>query len=187
MTALTLVRQLWAGHRWPLLAVGLLLVVNVALGLYLHYRLVPAVSQAEQVLIRRQKELRSDAAEGSSPVQQFIRGEAALAAFRGRVAPHQEFTGLIVELQELADEAGLELDKVNYRHDLDRDNQLLRYQLTFSISGSYREVKRFVHALEQSSRLIAIEQLALQEVGEDDGTLVQLQISLETFFRNGAS
>jgi len=120
-------------------------------------------------------------------VQQFVQGEKDLAAFRERIPPHREFTGLLLELQELADHAGLELARISYRHEQDSDNQLLRYQLAFTLAGSYRDVKQFVHALEQSPRLFILQQVGLQGVEQEGWTDVRLQLDLETFFRHGAS
>jgi len=182
-----LLRQLWAGHRWPLMAVGLLVLGNIVLVPALRFSLVPAVNQREEMLIRRQAQLRDDGTGGSSPVQQFVQGEKDLAAFRERIPPHREFTGLLLELQELADHAGLDLARISYRHEQDSDNQLLRYQLSFTLAGSYRDVKQFVHALEQSPRLFILQQVGLQGVEQEGWTDVRLQLDLETFFRHGAS
>lgn len=183
MTPAMFLRQLWGGYRWLLLLLALLILANVAVALLLQLALVPTVTQRERLLITRQAEQHSDA--GTSPVQQFIQGEQQLAAFQAKIPPHQEFTGLIVELQAMAGKAGLELDQVSYRHERDQNNGLLRYQLTFTVNGPYRAVKQFVHALEQSPRLIIIQQVGLQGSEQPGGTDVRLQLNLETFFRPG--
>lgn len=187
MKPVLVLRQLWADHRWPMLMVGLLVLGNIVLTPVLRYYLVPTVNQREELLIRRQAQLRDGSVGGSSPVQQFVQGEKDLAAFRDRIPPHREFTGLLMELQELADNAGLVLDQISYRHEQDSDNQLLRYQLAFNLAGSYRDIKQFVHALEQSPRLFILQQIGLQGFEQEGWTDVRLQLSLETFFRLGAS
>lgn len=180
MSPVDFLRQLWTGHRVPVCAVALLLLTNLAVGLTLQQYLVPTVSEREQQVIRRQSDLRSGG--GDSPVQLLAQGEKDLATFREKIPSHREFTGLIVELQSLADEAGLDLDQVSYKPDREKGSDLLRYTLTFTLVGSYRDIKQFVHALEQSSRLIILRQIGLQGDGEGD-TDVRLQLSLETFFR----
>lgn len=185
MTAAIFVRQLWVGYRWPLLLLTLLILANVAVALLLQLALVPTVTQRERLLISRQAEQHSGV--GSSPVQQFIEGEQQLAAFHARIPAHREFTGLIVELQGLAGKAGLELDQISYRHERDQDSSLLRYQLTFTVNGPYRAIKQFVHTLEQSPRLIIIQQVGLQGVDQPGGSDVRLQLNLDTFFRPGMS
>lgn len=180
-------RQLWSGHRMLLCTVGLMLLVNVALGVMLQKYLVPTVNEREQQLLLRQSELRSGSVAGDSPAQLFAQGEKDLAAFREKIPAHRQFTGLIVELQNLADEAGLDLAQITYGHEREKDSDLLRYKLAFTLEGSYRDIKQFIHALEQSPRLIIIEQIGMQGVGQDRDTDVRLQLSLETFFRAGVS
>ncbi|NJC88753.1 MAG: hypothetical protein FIB02_09570 [Desulfuromonas sp.] len=187
MPPIEFLRQLWFGHRVLLSAVGLILLANIALGLTLQQYLVPTVNEREQQLIQQQAELRGGSVTGDSPAQLFAQGEKDLGAFRAKIPTHREFTGLIVELQNLADEAGLDLAQINYNHEQEKDSDLLRYTLTFTLEGSYNAVKQFVHALEQSPRLISIKQIGLQGVGQESGTDVRLQLSLETFFRAGVS
>jgi len=162
-----------------------LLLANLALGVTLRLYLVPTVSEREQLVIRRQAELRSGG--GDSPAQLLAQGEKDLAAFSEKIPPHREFTGLIVELQGLAEEAGLDLDQVSYKPVQEKESDLLRYTLTFTVVGGYRDIKQFIHALEQSSRLMILRQIGLQGVDEDTATDVRLQMSLETFFRPGVS
>jgi Tfp pilus assembly protein PilO len=159
----------------------MLLLANVILALSLQLHLVPSLNESERLLNRRSMEQRNGT--DSSPAQQFIQGEKDLTSFRERIPSHREFTGLIVELQQLADTAGLELTQISYRNELDKAGDRLRYQLTFSVSGQYRAIKQFVHSLEQSPRLIIIQQIGLQGMGQSGSTDVRLQLSLETFFR----
>lgn len=187
MAPVDFLRQLWSGHRILVGIVALLLLANLVLGLVLQQYLAPTVSEREQLLLQRQTELRSGSATGDSPAQLFARGETDLAAFRAKIPTHQEFTGLIVELQKLADEAGLDLAQISYKNDREKDGGLLRYTLTFTVDGSYRDIKQFVHSLEQSPRLIILREIDLQGVGLESETDVRLQLSLETFFRLGVS
>lgn len=184
MTPLDFFRQLWSGHRVLLSAAGLLLLVNLVLGLVLKLYLVPTVNARERQLIQLQGELRGGGS-GDSPAELFAQGERDLAAFREKIPPYQEFTKLIVELQELADEAGLDLDRISYEHKQGKDSDLLRYALTFTLEGDYGSLKQFIHALEQLPRLIVINEINLQGAGRSTDTDVRLQLSLETFFRAG--
>ena len=58
--------------------------------------------------------------------------------------------------------------------------------MSFTLEGRYRDIKQFVHLLEQSPRLISIGQIGLQGVGKEAAdTNVRLQLTLETYFRGG--
>ena len=60
---------------------------------------------------------------------------------------------------------------------------LLQFSLNFNVMGNYEQIKKFVHSLEQSVRLITIKQISLQGADADG---VNLRLSLETFFRPGS-
>jgi Tfp pilus assembly protein PilO len=182
MTPLVLARELWQGHRPGVILVVALLAVNVGVLLGLQHVLVPTVDQREQLLIRRQAELRGGG--GDSPALIYAQGVRDLAAFNERIPPHREFTGLINELHGLAGEAGLDLTQINYSQKEEPDD-LLRYSVAFNVAGPYAGIKQFIHSVEQSPRLMLIEQIGLQGTGKDDGAEVRLQMNLVTFFRAG--
>lgn len=181
MSPVDFCRQLWSGHRVLLSVVGVLLLANLVLGLVLKLYLVPTVNERERQMIQLQGELRSGG--GDSPAELFARGAKDLAAFREKIPPYREFTRLIDELQGLADEAGLDLDRISYAHEQDKESDLLRSSLTFTLEGSYSSLKQFIHDLEQRPRLIVINEIGLQGSGQGSDTNVRLQLKLETFFR----
>jgi len=186
MSPADFLRQLWSGHRVLMTGTGLLLVVNLVLALVLNQYLVPTVNERELRLRQLQLEWRGGAVSDENPAQLLADGERDLGIFREKIPPYREFTGLLVELQEMADESGLELGQVSYKNDREKDRELLRYTLTFTVAGAYRDIKQFVHALEQSPRLLILREIGLQGVGEgNQETDVRLQLSLETFFRPG--
>lgn len=184
MQPLLLARELWRGHRLGVIIVAAMLLLNVGVALGLQRYLVPTVDQREQLLIRRQAEIRGGEAGSESPALLYAQGARDLVEFNGKIPPHREFTGLINELHQLAEEAGLDLTQVSYGHKEEKNN-LLRYTLGFGVAGEYAEVKQFIHALEQSPRLMLIEQINLTGADRDGGTEVRLQLSVATFFQGG--
>jgi type IV pilus assembly protein PilO len=64
----------------------------------------------------------------------------------------------------------------------------LQYDLDFAVSGGYEQLKRFIHLLENSPRILIIHQIALAgSEGAGSGKPgVQLQIHLTTFFQEEA-
>lgn len=181
-------RQLWAGQRLLVSVVVLLLVLNLAAWLTLQLYLAPTVTAGEQHMLQRQAELRGEASSSDTPAQRLADGDRDLGIFRGKIPAYREFTGLLTELEEMAGQAGLEFGHVTYKNEQATDLDLLRYTLNFTLAGGYRDIKQFVHALEQSSRLMVLREIGLQGGGQDnDETEVRLQLSLETFFRPGES
>jgi len=183
MQPLILARELWRRHRVGLIIIGLLLIANIGLIVGLQNFLVPAVDAREQLLIRRQADIRSGTG-SEAPAMIYAQGEKDLNEFEKRVPAHREFTGLINELYGVAEEAALELSQISYTRKPENDG-LLRYTLDFNLTGQYADIKKFIHLLEQSSRLILIEQISLQGGGREGMGEVRLQLSVSTFFREG--
>jgi len=178
-----LVRELWRAHRPGVIIISVLLLLNVGLAVGLQNFLVPAVDAREQLLIRRQAEMRSGSG-SEAPALIYAQGEKDLAEFNKMIPPYREFTGLVNELYDMAADAGLDLTQISYDRKEEKD-ALLRYTLAFNLDGTYADIKKFVHLVEQSPRLMLIEQISLRGGGRDEVSEVRLQLNVTTFFRAG--
>ncbi|PLX82234.1 MAG: hypothetical protein C0614_06165 [Desulfuromonas sp.] len=178
-----LLTQLWRANRPMLAFLMVLLLANILLYLLLEQSLLPKVETSESRFIKRQTEVRQllhNQGGGDSPEQQYILASQDLSEFRQAVPGYVEFTGLIEELMELSSLAGLEISQIAYKPEQAGESGLLRYALTFNVGGRYEQLKRFIHAMEQSPRLLIISGIGLQS--SDEGG-VSLRLSLETYFR----
>jgi Tfp pilus assembly protein PilO len=178
--------QLWAGHRRSLLLLLVLLVLNLLLLTALQQWWGPRLDEREARFRKRQAEVRAllkgQGEIARSPAQLFALGSQDLSRFRQAIPPYAEFSGLIEELLVLSSRARLEIDQISYRSEMLKDTPLLQYRLDFNVSGRYEQLKRFIHALEQSRRLLVIRQISLQE---SDAEGVSLRLSIESYFRPG--
>lgn len=176
--------QLWRAQRGLLVFLAVLVLANLGGYLLLQQSLAPHVVAAESRYIQRQAEvrqlLRNKGGLTNSPEQQFILASQDLAEFDLSIPVYAEFTGLIDELVELSTRAGLKITQVNYKPEQDRETRFLRYALTFDVNGKYEQLKTFIHALEQSPRLLIIRGIGLQS--SEEGNVI-LRLSIETFFR----
>ena len=181
-----LTEQLWKSQRALLLLLGALLVFNLLLFLALELFLEPRVAEQKSHFLKRQAEvrqlLRNRGGAANSPEQAYFMAARDLEEFYQAIPDYQEFTGLIEELLVLSNSARLEITRIGYNSTQLKEGGLLRFELNFNVSGEYEQVKRFIHSLEQSSRLLAIKQIGLQ--GADDKA-VSLRLNLETYFRSG--
>lgn len=179
---------IWRTSRVLPVLVVILLVGNLGVYAWTVYRLTPELT----ALRRTYSELRSAglrSQQGLSPSleESFQRAEQDLLTFRRAIPPAAEFTGLIGELFAMANSAGLTLDRVGYDPKMLEDRGLLRYDLVFSVRGDYRQIKTFIHALEQSARIIAIEGLSLAGQESAERGAVNLSIRLSTYFASDRS
>ena len=177
-------KAVWRVNRIiPLGLVGLI-VVNVLLFAFLTYRLEVQASTIQTEFIRLQAEERrtqSGREDSESPVVIYTRGVADLQKFRQAIPAKSELSGLVAELFSLASHAGLKINSVQYDSTTDQEHELLHYKINYQVTGTYKQIKKMVHMIEQSGRLITIDKLSLDSAKK--GKSVSLSLTLETFFR----
>lgn len=179
----------WRLNRVFPLVIGGLLLLNIAVYLVISFSTSPQLNALERQLIEQQASLREGraGAAAQNPVKAYRQGESDLNKFAEAIPPKSEYTALIGEIFSLAGRAGLAIDSIGYDPKEIAGQNLLRYGLAFSVKGDYGQIKRFIHSLEQSERLIVIEDLALSGGGQPGEAQVELRLRLATFFRTEAS
>ncbi|MHB1397591.1 MAG: type 4a pilus biogenesis protein PilO [Trichloromonadaceae bacterium] len=173
-------------RKYPLIILGLLL-LNLTVYFLMVYWVTPWVGGLERRFIEQQAQVRQTQqglAALATPQTIFRRGQSDLQSFRDQVPLRSEFPALMSDLYLLAREAGLDIERITYDPKIPTEAELLRYGLVFAVAGDYGQVKRFVHSLEQSSRLIAIEEIALSAGENEQGqSSVLLRLRLSTYFK----
>lgn len=179
----------WRLNRsFPLLIGGLLL-ANIVAYAVITSVVSPRIDELERRYIDRQADMRYGRRSGEgtrTPAAIFRQGEADLGTFRSAIPAKTDYTALIGEIFSLAAAAGLDIGSVSYAPKEIPEEGLLRYALSFSVQGNYEQIKRFIFSLEQSGRLVAIENLSLGG-GRTGETGVELRLQLATFFRTDVS
>ncbi|MBE0596298.1 MAG: type 4a pilus biogenesis protein PilO [Desulfuromonadales bacterium] len=176
----------WRVNRPLPLAALLLLLCNLGLFAWIFFGLSPQANDLERRLLDRQALARKSVEEREqilTPRKRYRQIEADLQAFRQAIPARNELTGLLKEIFTLAGNAGLNIERISYDPKQVEENQLLRYGLVFSVGGEYGQIKKFIYLLEQSTRIIAIEEIALSSNDSDAGAGVKLNIRLATYFR----
>lgn len=173
-------------RKYPLTILGLL-GVNLLVYLLLARVVTPWVGDLERRFIEQQAQVRQaqrGLAALATPQSIFRRGQVDLERFLELVPPRREFPALISELYQLARASGLTIERINYDSKPATEADLLRQGLVFAVAGDYGQLKKFVYDLEQSSRLIVIEEIALTTGETAQGrTDVLLRLRLATYFR----
>lgn len=166
--------------------VGVMLVLNLAGYFLISTLLVPRNQSSERSVQTKQRQVRSAqqrAGDIITPQKDYFKKEQELQTFIESLPPKKDFTGLIRELFVLASTAGLDIDQIKYSpQQLDTEN-ILEYGVSFDVTGRYAQLKRFIFELEQSPRVLIIDQLVLTKRGNADQDNVGLRIQLTTFFR----
>ena len=82
----------------------------------------------------------------------------------------------------MASKNGLELTSITYKPSLVKEDQLLNYALTLSVSGKYTQLKKFIYDLGAgNSNILVIDSIAMTASGAAAES-VQLQLSITSWF-----
>ena len=176
-------KAVWRVNRViPMSLVGLF-GVNLFFVLFMTYGLEDKAAVVQSEVIRLQAEERhtqSGYGDSESPVIIYTRGIEDLQKFRQAIPDQSKLSSLVDELFSLADRAGLSISSVQYNSIKEPEQQLLRYKINYRVVGTYKQIKKMVHLIEQSERIIFIDELSLGGASKDES--VSLSLSLTTFF-----
>lgn len=171
----------WSAHRLLLLGLGGLLGLNILLFSLLYFGVAPKLSQTERALSELQQQLRKS--DTLAPQQAYEQGKIDYARFSDLLPSLRNFSELIGDLYALANNCNLEISQIGYTQKELPEAGILSYTLKFSLTGSYDELKRFIYGLEESKRLVVIEEMTLNAAkGEEGEALVTLNLNLTTYF-----
>jgi Tfp pilus assembly protein PilO len=172
---------IWTTHRLLLIGLGGLFLLNILFFFLLYFVVAPKLSQTERELVLLQQQSRRG--DVIAPQQAYQQGVKDYERFRTLLPSLRNFSDLIGDLYTLAEQCNLEISQIGYKQQELPDSGLLAYALKFSLIGTYDELKRFVYGLEESKRLVVIEQMTLNAAkGEESDALVSLSLSLTTYF-----
>ena len=175
------VRRALAEHRRVVVPLVAALVINVLVYAFIVYPLSDRVANVEQRTQQAEQALaaaRGDFAQASGTLTGKDRAATELATFYKDVLP-RDLSGARrmtqLRLAQLARQAGLEFE---------RDSTLMRLQITMQLSGSYSEIRAFLHQLEIAPEFVVIDNVALAE-GADGGAL-GVTLEMSTYYQGPA-
>jgi len=149
----------------------------------------PKILDAEREMIRLQAEVRGSGSGGAvtSPQGLYKRAGDDLEKVYELIPGREKLSDLVLDISSLAQSAGFEIEHVSYKPEQIDEVDLLGYTLSFKVNGSYRQLKKFIHLLETSSRIIILDSIGLAGSGNSGGR-TSLNLTLTTYFqrREGA-
>lgn len=184
MPQVQLLKALWVENRGKLWLLICLVIVLAAMQLWQGLWIEPKITAALNDLRNLQGELRQarqQEAVGGGIVVSSLSED--VAHFYQMVPPVSGLGSFIGRLYSYAGSAGIDIAQIAYSTKPVEDLKLQRYELSFSVKGSYTQIKKFVHLLENSPSLLILEKITLGGTRQDDQEVVNLQMMLHTFFR----
>ena len=112
------------------------------------------------------------------------RAEAELRAFQQEILP-LDLAGAraltLARLAALADDHDLLMERRASAPDHEEGSPLARLQVSMQLSGNYRDIRRFIHAIETAPEFLIIEEIVLSRGDETESGEV-LDLSLSTYY-----
>lgn len=179
--------NVWWRRWWIWLLPALLLGANLAWLLVFRSAVVGRGSS----LAAQVEQLRAEVAqlEGAARRQAEIRSQ--LAALRGSLDElrREQLAGMgerlipfMKEVVHLGQEAGLQIESISYSYKLDDKTGLVYFSASYSVKGSYEQIRRCVYLLESSPQFIVLEGLALQSDQSAASLDVSVRLTMGTYF-----
>lgn len=179
-------RRIFAEHRRMIVAVGLLAAANLVGYLAVVY---PLEARYTRTLTRVE---RSRAALGAATLEERNATAAVhakrqadrdLAQFYSVVLPRSESEARRLTYRRMAEMARshrLDFDRRTFSLEAESDSRLDRLTMTMTVSGSYQDIRRFLHELETTPAFLVIRGLALEQPDIDVGP-VEMRMELATY------
>jgi hypothetical protein len=89
-------------------------------------------------------------------------------------------------IDQLAQKCGLRVERQTSDPKTQRDSSLVKFTYRASLSGEYRNIRRFVHELETAPEFLVLENLQLRQ-SEVENRGLNVDVEFATYYRAGAN
>jgi type IV pilus assembly protein PilO len=176
---------------WP---IAIALLINVAVYAMVVYPLSKKVAGGEQAAEASSATLgaaRRDYAAARATVAGKGQADLELEKFYTDVLP-PDVSGArritFLRIEQLANEAGLRLERETSIPQQQRESNLAKFTYTATLSGEYRNIRRFIHDLETAPEFLVLENVQLSQ-NNTEGRNLNVTVQIATYYRaegNGA-
>jgi Tfp pilus assembly protein PilO len=184
-------KRVFVEHRGLVIPIAVLLVSNVLVYAFFVYPLSRRVSTVAERTEAAETELASarvEHARAAGTLTGKARAAEELETFYTRVLPANLAAARRLaypRLERIARDVDLQPMRRTAEPVVDRDRVLTRLEISMSLEGSYADIRRFIHELEQASEFVVIEKVTLKEETGEDG-LLGVTLELATYFKGAA-
>ena len=185
---MTLQRVL-AEKRRIVFPIVLLILANILLYALVVFPLNRQVASAEAEN-REQREVlnraRQDHQQAKATVTGKQQADSALAKFYKDVLPSSQSaarTLTYTRLAQLAKQANVRLEQGNNTREDEKGSKLEKMVTNYTLTGDYRDVRRFIYSLETTPEFLVLENVALTSSGEAGSRTLGISLNIATYYR----
>jgi hypothetical protein len=179
-----------AEKRWLLVTLALGIIANVLLYVVVVFPLGRQVVSAEAEAKLQREQLhaaRQDYNSARATVTGKQQADAALQKFYKDVLPTDSSVArqlTFTRLSQLAKQSNVQLESGVNSVKPQKGSTLSKLTTTYTLTGDYRNVRRFIYALETAPEFIVLENIALTLPGEQQLQGLQVRLDIATYFRS---
>jgi len=169
--------------KWLLIAAAICLLLNIGLVAWIDGYQTPAISAAQ---VKWNDLRRRLAGSGRESVEnRYRQGKAELEILQGRIPEKRQFARLLGDIIENAASSGVVVGPISYKPETIRDEHLLAYAVTISVSGRYASIKSFLSDQLQKRELLVVDGISLAN-GDPYEENVTMDLHMTVYLREGA-
>jgi len=174
---------------WP---IAIAVIVNVALFVFVLYPLSNKVAGGEQeaqAAMNARNAAKRDYDAARATVKGKGQADQELQKFYTDVLPPDLSAArraTFRRIEELAQQSNLRLERETSDPKPQRDSQLVKFTYRASLSGDYRNIRRFVHELETAPEFLVLENVELTQ-SEVANRGLNVTVDIATYYRTGAN
>jgi Tfp pilus assembly protein PilO len=189
---MTTARRALTEKRGLILPIAIALLVNVALYAIVVYPLSKKVAGGEQEADAAAAALNAakrDHAAARATVAGKAQADEELHKFYGEVLPPDMSAArqiTFLRIQQLAEKCNLRLERQTSDPKAQRDSELMKFTYRASLSGEYRNIRRFIHELETAPEFLVLENVELSQ-SEVANRGLNVNVEIATYYRAGAN
>jgi Tfp pilus assembly protein PilO len=87
-----------------------------------------------------------------------------------------------LEVEKLAGQFGVDFDEIRFENDILKEQGVDRFGMVVPLRGGYRNLRKFIQAVESSPRFLVIEKVSLGSGDKGTEDRLELKITLATYF-----
>ena len=176
---LEIVRQKWR----HLSIILLILLLNVTLAVVVSVYQLPSLAdlQAKWNNLRRQ----AARAGKMDPTALHQQGVADLEKLKAKIPEKRQYARVLNDLFEAAASSAVDIGSISYKPVPFKDEALLSYQLSLSVSGGYASVKSYLADLQKNPELIVVDSVAFSN-SDPLVEKVVMDLRITVYLREGA-
>ena len=160
--------------------VAFLAVLNLALLLYLSLWQKPALAKAQSEWFAQREALAKGQSLGTAT--RYRNGLRDLEQFQTRLLPKSGFAGFLSELFETARSSSLAITGITYKPTVIKEEGILSYAISYTVSGKYASVKSFIADLARYPHMATLDALSLNSTSPTEEA-VNLKVQMTVYLK----